>query len=133
MGAVPEAQQEAEVTAGRKKVGGVRSQSSVPRSAFPSPAVTVEKRRWEVIHDSESSADREAQQRADADQAPCYVMRVTFKDGSSHFSVIDDEVWLMCGKHSRGVHLRTFYPSEAQNGTTTEKGADHSDCGGAGY
>lgn len=103
-----------------KRVGGVRSQSSAPRSALSFRAVDDRKRQWIVIHDSEESANEEAKEMAEVMQCPCYVMRVRFKDGQQHYSVIDEEVWLMCGKHSRGVHLGTFFPKEAQDGTTTQ-------------
>lgn len=104
------------MTSGKKQVGGVRSQSSAPRSAFSVRVAGTEKRQWQVIHDSESAARIEARQMADAMQCPTYVMDVKFKDGSRHFSVIDDEVWLMCGKHSRGVLLGTYLPSEGNDG-----------------
>ena len=109
-----------------KKVGGVRSSQGAPRSAFTMRVVSAdEPPRWQVTHATEQGARRECEQRAELEGVPYYLRHTKFKDGSQHYSAIDEETFLMCGGHSAGMGrvLQVYKPHRRNDGATTEKGS----------
>lgn len=79
---------------------------------------------YQVTHASELDAHREAVVRADREGVPYYVRHTKFKDGSQHYSAIDEETFLMCGGHSAGMGrvILVVQPQRRKDGSTTQKG-----------